>query len=134
MLTENIVRDMMLDPSKIKIPSISIHKLDFADLIVKIVSSAETAEDLEKLVPGFYKIILHPDVEPILVVSILDRIFLERLSCEERERILTQERLDMLCSIIVDNHISEFGKFHRRLDKARSTSKRLCNRLSKKAA
>ncbi len=66
MPTKSEVRDMMLDPSKIKIPSTPAQQVVFAEAVVSNLWDAKCPVEQNLLVSGFYKIMMHKDVSGLL--------------------------------------------------------------------
>lgn len=62
MPTKSDVRDMMLDPSKIKIPSTPAQQVAFAENVVSNLWDAKCPVEQNLLVRWFYKIMTHKDV------------------------------------------------------------------------
>lgn len=66
MPSKSDVRDMMLDPSKIKIPSTPAQQVAFADDVVSNLWDAKCPVEQDLLIKGFYKIMMHKDVSGLL--------------------------------------------------------------------
>lgn len=100
MLNKDTVREMMIDPSKIVIPR-GINKFHFADLVVSNLWDTKCPVEQDLLVKGFYKILLHPNMDVIIAMKMMD-------DAHNGTSTITEAQAS---NALVYDHVKEFRKF-----------------------